>query len=75
MKKVFKAAVFFTAVTALAAAASRSEKAHLRNGKIDADMYIIGKKSNAKFVYITNEPPMKAAIIAIKSYFTGKFFN
>ncbi len=75
MKKVLKTAVFLTAVTALAAAASRSKKARLRDGKIDADMYIIGKKSNANSVYITNEPPLKAAIIAIKSYFTGNFFN
>lgn len=43
-----------------------AKRAHLRSGKIDGNVYIIGKRSNPVAVCVTNVSPVKFAINVIK---------
>lgn len=80
LEKIFaaavKAAAFLCAVTAavmLPAAAAELfiKRGRVQGEKFNSDMYIFGRKSNPKTVFITNVTPVNFAKDVIKRHFGG----
>lgn len=64
-----KAVIGLTAAAALAAMAAAGGKARIRKGKFVGDIYVCGKKSDSKMVFVTNQTPGK---LVKNSIFGGK---
>ncbi len=75
-KKLLKTGLLLrlTVLLAFSAAIFSAKRAVFRDDSgVNANLYIIGKKSNPKIVSVTNKSPVNIAVNAIKDYFKALF--
>ena len=64
-----KASIFwFAAIPFIAGAALFTKKTHTTSNGKNEDVYLIGKKSNPKAVFVTNQTPKKVLKTAAEKY-------